>query len=210
MSNKYLLSFTAASLMPYETKEVAIIYFKENNWKRTMDIVVSDNIIQRNSESSRKRIFSELKKRISNLNNKELIFLTESSGNNLKHIVYLSCIKTYKIIFDFAVEVLYNKIIYYDHQILDSDYETFIESKRLEYENLENISSNTNYKIKQVIFRILEQAGLIDSTKTKQITPPMLNEELINLLLNDNPEYLKAFLLSEGDINFYIKKGFEL
>ncbi len=38
----------------------------------------------------------------------------------------------------------------FDYKILNSDYESFFESKKYAIEQLENITQNTEYKLKQV------------------------------------------------------------
>jgi len=203
---KYLLSFTAASLAANETQIVSKIYQESKNWDIVKQKVVDDNILQKGTIATRKREFAEIKKRVSNLNEEELDFFIEAVGEELKHIALLSVYKTYKIIFDFAVEVIRKKYLLFDYEILDSDYENFFESKKLAYEKLNTISQKTYYKIKQVSFKIFEQAGILDSVKTKNIKKPYLSKTLIEIIVKDDPKYLKGFLYSDQDIDEAIKR----
>ena len=51
------------------------------------------------------------------------------------------------------------------------------------------------------MFKILEQVGLIDSIKSKQIVPQFLDNKLIDLIVEDNIAWLKIYLMSDMDIN---------
>ncbi len=203
---KYSLSFTAASLAANETQIISKIYLEEREWDIVKRKVVDDNILQKGTITTRKREFAEIKKRISNLNEEELKFFVSSIGDELKHIALLSVYKTYRFIFDFAVEVIRRKYLLFDYEILDSDYEKFFESKKLAYEKLNTISQKTCYKIKQVSFKIFEQAGILDSVKTKNIKKPYLSNNLIEIIVKDDPKYLKGFLYSDQDIDEAIKR----
>ena len=97
-------------------------------------------------------------------------------------------------------EVISKKVLMFDYKILNSDYETFFESKKYAVEQLENITESTQYKLKQVLFRILEEAMIIDNTKSKNISKPHLSGEVIEVIVKDNPIYLKAFLYTDYEI----------
>jgi len=112
----------------------------------------------------------------------------------------LSAFKTYKMIYDFAVEVMRVKYFKGDLKILNSDFETFIDSKKLAYENLNTVTDSTKYKLRQVMFKMFEEAELITSTKEKIIKRPLLSKNLCKIIKKDDKDYLTAFLLSKDEI----------
>ena len=65
---------------------------------------------------------------------------------------------------------------------------------------MESLTEITQKKIKQVTFKMLEQAGLIDSIKSRRIQPQLLESDTIEVIINDNSELLKVFLYSDIDI----------
>ena len=196
---KYLLSFTTMSLNVYETQEVAKLFLKYQNWDKVRKIIIDENYLQKNAVSTLKRQFTEIKRRLNNLTYEELEYLATNDYES-KHIVMLSAFKTYKMIYDFAVEVMRVKYFKGDLKILNSDFENFFESKKLAYENLNTITDATKYKLKQVMFRMFEEADFITSTKEKTIKKPLLSKNLCRIIKKDNKEYLKAFLLSKDEI----------
>ncbi len=200
MNNDYIFSYTAATLMLHETDEVMKKYLEYKNWDNVKDLVIEENIMQKQSVSSRKRVFTEIKRRIESLTSSQLEFVNEANSSDIRNLIFLSILKTYRFIFEFMAEVISKKVLMFDYKILNSDYETFFESKKYAVEQLENITEATQYKLKQVLFRILEEAMIIDNTKSKNILKPHLSGEVIKLIIKDNPIYLKAFLYTDYEI----------
>ncbi len=200
MNNDYIFSYTAATLMLHETDEVMKKYLEYKDWDKVKNLVVEDNIMQKQSVSSRKRVFAEIKRRIESLTSEQLEYVNEANSSDIRNLIFLSILKTYRFIYEFMTEVISKKVLMFDYKILNSDYETFFESKKYAVEQLENITEATQYKLKQVLFRILEEAMTIDNTKSKNILKPYLSGEVIELIVKDNPIYLKAFLYTDYEI----------
>ncbi|WP_456470435.1 DUF1819 family protein [Caminibacter sp.] len=196
---KYILSFTTMSLNVYETQEVAKLFLKHQSWDEVRKIIIDENYLQKSAMSTLKRQFIEIRKRINNLTEEELEYLAQNDYE-AKYVVMLSAFKTYKMIYDFAVEVMMEKYFKGDMKILESDFEVFFESKKLAYENLNTVTDSTKYKLRQVMFKMFEEAELITSTKEKIIKKPLLSRNLCKIIKNDDENYLKAFLLSKDEI----------
>lgn len=200
MNSKYIFSYTAATLMLHETHEVIKKYLELKDWNKVKNIVIEENIMQKQSISSRKRVFVELKRRIESLTSNQLEFINEASSSEIRNLIFLSILKTYRFIFEFMVEVISKKVLMFDYKILNSDYEVFFESKKYSIEQLETITEATQYKLKQALFRILEEAMIVDSTKNKNIQKVHLSSEVCEMIIKDNPIYLKAFLFTDYEI----------
>ena len=196
----YSLSFTAASLMFFETEQIAKLYLEYKDWLKVATIVIDENYLKKGTISTRKREFAEIKKRLQNLEFEELEFMTTCTTDELKLFCLFLCAKTYRLIFEFIVEIVREKYLNFDYTIYDSDYINFFDSKKLSSAKLQSITENTTYKIKQVIFRILEQSSLIDSAKNKNIQKPYVSKELEDIMCN-NSQYLACYLYSDNEIN---------
>jgi hypothetical protein len=206
VSSKYLLSFTAVSLQSYETEIIANLYKETLGWNSVFKSVIEDDALQKGTVATRKREFSEFKKRLKTLTSEQLSYFEEASSSDVKNLAMLGCFKLYQFIYDFATEIMRNKLLLFDFKLINSDYEAFYDSKRVAYDNLNTISEATQYKLKQVMFKMFQQADFIDSVKNKNIQKPYLSEELIKLIVQDDPKYLSAFLYSDNEINEHIKR----
>ena len=70
--------------MPIETKNVVELYLQTQNWDEIKKKVIDDNILQKPTLDSRKRVFSELKKRLVNLTSLELEHFSNASMDDVK------------------------------------------------------------------------------------------------------------------------------
>ncbi|MDD3358439.1 MAG: DUF1819 family protein [Parabacteroides sp.] len=205
-TKKYSFSFTGASALISETLVIAKEYHKLNDWN-TVQISLSDNNhLNKVKQGTFKREFSEIKKRLSLITPNQLQLMIQGSYEEAKFIILLSLVKAYPYLFDFIVEVLLNKYLLFDRTLLNSDYTRFVNSKSLQHPELEKITETTSKKVKQVVFKLLEQVGLITNIKNGIILKPFLSSEITRVILDDDPVYLSAFLYSNQEIKVLIEK----
>jgi len=143
----------------------------------------------------------EYTKRLETLTHEQTQLLIDGILPTQKQIAFLAICKTNAFIRDFTVEVLREKMLLFDYEVSDGEFISFLRRKSETHPELEEISENTSYKIKQVTFKILEQAGIIDSIKARNIVPQLVEKEVLKAIANDNKEWLKVLLLSDSDIN---------
>jgi hypothetical protein len=190
----YSFSFTALAAQIPEMKSIAELYLKSDNWKEVESIALADNVLNKSKSRTTDRIFREIRKRITTLTADELNILINSNIDDQKVIVLISILKTYRIFYDFAFEILVPKYQSFDYYITDSDYINFVNSKMSIYKEFRELSETTLDKVRQRIFTILHQLGLIDSVKGKKIIKPFISDVTASALRNDNPIYLHLFL----------------
>lgn len=192
-TNKYDFSFTASSLRLNEMLLVARAYHDDVEVDYTNDLGGGKS-------STGKRMLSEFKKRISHLTPVQVEVLLNSDLVTQKQLTLVSVCKSYSFIREFIVEVVREKVLVYDYQITDGDYISFYRRKFDLHEEMDSLTELTEKKIKQVTFKILEQAGLINDIKNKIIQPQIIDYKLIKALVQDNPNWLKVLLVSDMDI----------
>jgi Putative inner membrane protein (DUF1819) len=192
-SIKYDFSYTSASLRLQEM----ILVAKAFVGKRTIDFT---NELGNGKFTTGKRMLAEFQKRINRLTPEELDVLIHGDLTSQKQIAFLSICKSSYFIRDFMLEVIREKYLIFDYQITDGDYISYYRRKYESHPEMEKLTEITAKKVKQVIFKILEQSGIIDNIKSKNIQPQLLDETLIDAILKDNPTWLKVLLMSDKDI----------
>jgi hypothetical protein len=190
---KYDFSYTSTSLRLQELLKVATA-MQEG---RELDFT---NELGGGKTSTGKRYKSEFGKRLNVLTPEELVLLVKSDLVTQRQLAFISICKTYGFIRDFAVEVMREKLLVYDYQITDGDYITFFRRKSELYPEMEELSDVTVKKLRQVLFRMLEEAGFIDSSKSRVIQPQIVDHKLINAVLKDSPLWLKVLMINDQDI----------
>ena len=187
----YSFAFTTMAAQIPETVSVVNLYSNFSDWKLVENSILSGNTINKTKNKTTLKIYQEIRKRISILTSDEIDTLTKANLEEQKFLIFLSIIKTYQIIFDFVFEVLVPKFESFDFYINDSDYNNFIESKISILPELQKVSNLTLKKIKQRIFTILFQVGMIDSIKNKKILKPLVSQNVALVVREDNPIFLK-------------------
>jgi len=191
--NKYRFSFTAASLMLVELIEYAKILVVNG-------FIIDDlqhQSMKKDKAKTGKREFAELKIRLSALSKDEIELLAESDIATQKLISFIACCRAYSYIREFVMEVVLEKVSLYDHQITEIDYNAFFNKKCIDHDELEDLADTTKAKIKQVVFKILQQAGLIDGVKSKKIIIPIVDTRLENVIKETNPIDLALLLMRQ-------------
>ena len=186
---KYEFSLTGSSLRVNEMILFATKYINEGLLEFKSD-----------KGTTNKRMVSEFKKRIDNLTVNQQELLLNSNFSNQKQLAFLSACKTYSLLRDFVIEVVREKFLIMDYNLTETDYISFIRRKEINHDELANLTDQTQAKVKQVIFKILEQAGIIDNVRDKEIQLQILGASTKKSIIEDNPEWLKVFLLSDMDI----------
>lgn len=146
------------------------------------------------------REFREIRKRLEKLTNEQRNILIHGDLNTQKQIAFLAVCKHYAFIRDFAIEVIRDKVLVFDYQLHESDYNSFINSKISLHPELEKFSVSTLKKSKQVMYRILEQAGIINNAVDKTIQPQIIQQDVIYAIVKEDPLWLKIFMMPDRDI----------
>lgn len=171
------------------------------NFKGDIDLNFDKTIIikGRNSRTTDRK-FREVKLRIEALTKRQIEILATGDTLSKKHIAFLAICKVYPFIREFVVELVREKALVFDYQITDGEYTTFLRRKTNQHPELDELAESTMKKVREVTFKILEQAGLIDNVKTKRINPQLVEEKVIKAVAEDDPEWLKIFLLPDMEI----------
>lgn len=197
---KYSFAFTAASLRLNEMVLAAKAIFEHRiiDYSELTEDHVDFNTAK--AETSR-RSFREIRNRLIQLTSDQMEILANGTLIQQKQIAFLAVCKHYDFIKDFVIEVLWDKTMIFNYQINESDFNTFINSKIQLHPELENFSESTSKKAKQVLFLILEQAGIINNIKDKLIQPQLLEPSVLKVIAEDDRMWLRIFMMPDRDIN---------
>lgn len=178
-----------------EMSELAKLYLEQG-----LENIDKQRVIKGQKGKTIETQYREIRLRIDTLTQTQLEILAYGDLVAQKQIALLGVCKVYSFIRDFIVEVLRDKALVFNYQITEGEYITFFRRKRELYPHLDTLTENTTRKVRQVVFKILEQASLIDSANSKLITPFILDHKVARAVAEEDPEWLKVYLLSDLDI----------
>jgi hypothetical protein len=195
---KYIFSFTSSSLRHSEMIAVA----SQLTTNTTDELIIE---LGRGKRTTGRKIFNDCKLRLSTLTDKQLGILLSGDVQTQKQIAFVAVCKRFWFIRDFVVEVVREKFLVFDLILSDGDFLTFLRRKSDLHPEIEKLTDITLKKIKQVTFRILEQAGLIDSVVQRNILPQFLERAVELAIIEDDPGLFRLFLFSDVEIKNTIK-----
>ena len=184
-SPRYALSFTTGGLLAREADLIAHLYLQDRDWQVVRRTVTEKNLLQARTNSSRVRVVRETIQRLTVLNNLELELLVEASLTERCHLMWVAACRRYEMIGDFAEEVLRERFLLMAPTLVFEDFDRFIVGKSLWHPELDDLKNSTRLKLRQNVFRMLREAGLI--TERGNIVPAVVSERVLSLLQSRTP-----------------------
>jgi len=197
-NGKYSLSFTVGGLFLNESIRLIELYLKIKNWDQVKKIAIQDNALQSRTLSTAKRIIGEISSRLELLNDSELEIIEQGDRNEQIQLLWFNICLRYEFIKEFAIEVIREKYLSLQRELSIMDYDSFYNTKALWNDSLENIKPATRSKLRQVLFKILREAEIIDSANN--INATIIAPRVLSIIVRRNSEYLNIFPLSEQEV----------
>lgn len=198
--SKYAFSFLTGGMYLHECLVWAELLRDEADHAKIADRIRRENLFQLRKDSSVKRVIPAVRERLECMTPDDLAYFLTASVTERKLLLFVSICRKFRFIADFVDEVLRPKVGIFDWEIRASDWSDFLERKRPLHPEIDAVSDLSLGKIRQVVFKMLAEAGLIDSTEAKHLTPPHPPEELVRRILATDPAQLRWLLLTDADI----------
>jgi hypothetical protein len=197
----YNLSFTAASLRPELARVVAEAYLTVGDWELAKERILDSNALQCRTVAGAERQERELRRRLMWLTANQIALLTRATAEDRAALAWLAALKHIRFAFEFASEVLRDKLAAHDPVLRHSDYETYVDIKAVTHTEITELSSASKYKIRQVLLRMLREAGLLNKGSALGIIErPVLSPAVVDVIRRDDIRWLAGFLVPDAEI----------
>ena len=165
---KYFSGLTVTDLKPELTTIISRIYLKVGSWDETKSIVIKNNELQTRSNSTGIRLERELRQRLKNLSEQQLILLAKGSINDRLAMTWLGVLKRIKLVSELSHELLLEKIEGSDPILRRSDMAEFYKKKEKQFSEFKNLSDTSHKRINSIVLSMLREMGLlVGESKTK-------------------------------------------
>ncbi|MBK1780891.1 DUF1819 family protein [Advenella sp. WQ 585] len=186
LSKDYRMSFTAASLCISDSAILAGRYLDQGDWEQVRNGAFAENLLQVRTQSSLRRLLRELTTRLETLSPAELELLTKATEPHQAQVLWLAVCRCYPFVAEFAAEVVRERYLSLKYELPLGEFDAFFNRKVQWHPELDSISPSTHNKLRQVLFRLLREAGLLSAQRT--IQGVQLNPQLAQLLRQGRPE----------------------
>lgn len=199
----YTAAITGGSFLYEETLVLLPLLQAEDSERLLHEEALNNNLLHINAETSRKRAIMEIKRRYESVHVSFWNDFKEMDINDQKVALFYVILKTYKICFDFHVNVAmrkWNSI----SQSIDKD-DVMMELNEIAANDafVDSWSDNTKDKVAGSYLTILRKAGMLDNGNRLQ---PLSCGNYEYYLAKGEPWFLEACLLQPYEID-NIKKA---
>lgn len=205
-SRPYRLSFSGAALQVEESIKIAQLYADLKDWEAVQAEVVGENALQKNQLKTTVRSFYEVRTRLKEMTPLQIERLAEGTFTEQQQLLWVAVCKVYPFIGAFALEVLLNKIQAFEYIVHESDYTEFLEAQTLKEPKLQQVSDSTYQKLRSRLYRMMEEAGIVNNREERVITPPVVTTYVAEALIDEDPKLLRYLLVSDRDIRQFINR----
>ncbi len=191
-SQPYKMSFATGGLMVNESVDVARLHVPGEAWEDTLSRALAEGVTSLPKAASRRRTLREIVNRLSCLEEEERLFLVDRADRTEQAaLLWVATCRAYRFVREYAREVVCERHL--SHR-LDLPLETFdhlLETKAEWDPGLAAIAPITARKLRQILFRMMREAGVIDDDR--QILTVNLSGSLRALLRRTAPADLALF-----------------
>lgn len=190
----YNIGLTGEPFLYYETKIIAKMIYEGENPDDLRQRNIKENLMQHKAVGSLSRVNSPVFRRLAVLDKNLLEEFVSTDIDTSKFILLYAIMKTDKLVNEFISEVYKEKLLLKKEYIEKYEFDTFYEEKMLYSEKLKNASESSRYKIRQVMFKILVDSGLLKKENDKfKVVRPLLKQRFIDILeARGDKEYILA------------------
>lgn len=199
----YSFSFLTGALYLSESLAVAELKRVHRDWSEVVRGANEDNLLRQRATASRTRLLREIRYRLEQFVAKELDFFCQADRRDQRQLLFIAICQRFRFIREFVEEVLRPKALALDNQLYPTDFARFFDRKGADAPEIDGLTDKSRAKVKQVLIRMLAEAGLLDSTANQRIQRPVPSRALARLVAETDANRLRFLLLSDADIRHF-------
>ena len=189
---QYKMSFTSGGLFLNECVDLASRYLETHDWDVTISQLQADGLTSSPKQKSKRRILRELVNRLETLSEEELRFLVEGADRQDQCLlIWLSVCRAYRLVREYTLEIVQDRHLAYQLDLSTHSFDLFFEHKAEWDENLASASASTRIRLRQVVFKIMREVGII--SEQNRIQNSYLSPQMRQQIEANNPADLAVF-----------------
>ncbi|QPL40663.1 DUF1819 family protein [Erythrobacter sp. A30-3] len=192
MAQNYKMSFSTGGLFLNESLEVARLHTDGEPWEDTILRAMEEGATSLPKSVSNRRSLREISNRLLTLTNEERAYLlNEADRPEQQALLWIATCRAYRFIREFAVEVVRERYLSYQLDLPLESFDILFEAKAEWDEGLAGLSRSTRLKLRQIMFRIMREAGII--SEDNRIQTAIVSTRLKHMIEDNNPGELVIF-----------------
>jgi len=160
-TSKYRMSFGTGGLFLNESVVIARLFQEMGDWSSVKRAAAASAVIPFKKQSSVTRSVREIANRLEVLRAEEIEMLAQGDYHDQLSVLWLALCRSYRFIGEFAAELVSERFLSFRTHLTYDDFDAFFAAKAEWDRDLEQISVSTREKLRQVLFRLMREAGIL-------------------------------------------------
>jgi len=156
-SPPYTLSFTVGGLFLFEGIELARLRAAGTTWEKVRQSAAAGVFVAAGRASSVKRIRNEVVGRLSRLSDPEISHLASTGMTDARALMWIAACRKYRILAEFAHELLDERLRTYQPEIRLTDFEQFLDAKGVTADEIARLAPSTRARLRSGAFMMLRE-----------------------------------------------------
>ena len=188
----YKMSFSTGGLFLNESLEVARLHEDGEAWEDTILRAMEEGTTSLPKSASNRRSLREISNRLLTLTDEERAYLVEEADRSEQQaMLWIATCRAYRFVREFAMEVVRERYLSYQLDLPLESFDILFEAKAEWDEGLAGLSRSTRLKLRQIMFRMMREAGII--SEDDRIQTAIVSTRLKNMIEDHNPGELAIF-----------------
>ena len=188
----YKMSFSTGGLFLNESLEVARLHEDGEAWEDTILRAMEEGTTSLPKSASNRRSLREISNRLLTLTDEERAYLVEEANRSEQQaMLWIATCRAYRFVREFAVEVVRERYLSYQLDLPLESFDILFEAKAEWDEGLAGLSRSTRLKLRQIMFRMMREAGII--SEDDRIQTAIISTRLKHMIEDHNPGELAFF-----------------
>jgi hypothetical protein len=182
------------SLLVRESRVVAELLLEnadEGEWKQAIQV---ENRLQKRSPATAKRQASALKKRLSRLDQPFWKALRDGDDELATQVAFVAALERNLLLVEFLETVVQDAFRLRAENLAQYQWTDFLEDRSHRDSAISDWTESSKKKMGQVVFRILAEVGLLQSTRSLRLQHMLVRPEVKVLLEDSRRHRIKACL----------------
>ncbi|MCJ7602407.1 MAG: DUF1819 family protein [Desulfobulbaceae bacterium] len=180
----------AGSLLIPESRQIATLLLQgasEEDWHQA---IIIHNILQKRSPASAKRQAKLIRKRLCLMTPEHWALVKDGTAEVATCALLAAAVKHSRLLGDFMGNVCRQHWLTYNRSLSNKDWREFLEICSQVDQVVGEWTAMTTSKLRQVVYRILAEAGYVDSTRKLNLQPVSIVPEVRQYLTNHSEKYI--------------------
>lgn len=189
---EYRMSFTTGGLFLNESVALAQLHIQNEPWKTTIERALVQGTTYLPKTASNRRTMREISNRLQTLTHNERCFLVENADRtDQQALLWLATCRAYRFVREFVTEIIQERLFSYQIDLPLETFDILLNAKAEWNEDLAKLSQSTRLKLRQILFRIMREAGIL--SHNNRIQTAILSPRLRTMIEDTNPAELAFF-----------------